>query len=302
MSGRRDAARRLGALAGAALGAAACVEITTAEQGVLSIRFEPLPPSIVAGDTLRDSTGRVQRLRAVAFGESGDTVTGATFVFAYLPTAGDTAGGGRALRVDSVTGLVRADTLPRTAAARISASFGRQLQALDTIAIVRKPTRLSRVGPASVALPYLCIDSSRALLVDTLQFGTASPPLGVRLYGDSGSAATDSVPVPSYLVEYRIVAPAQIPTGTVPYGDVRPALYLTNGRVDRPLRFDTTNVSGQTTTALRVVGPLLTPTSVPGDSVVVEAQAFYRGAPVDTAVRFRVRLTRVPRAGQASCP
>jgi hypothetical protein len=75
VTARRDAARRLGALAAAAAGGA-CVEITTAEQGVLSIRFDPLPPSIVAGDTLRDSLGRVQRLRAVAFDAAGDSVAG----------------------------------------------------------------------------------------------------------------------------------------------------------------------------------------------------------------------------------
>jgi hypothetical protein len=302
VSGRRDAARRLGALAAAAAGAG-CVEITTAEQGVLSIRFDPLPPSIVAGDTLRDSLGRVQRLRAVAFNEAGDSVAGAAFTFGFLPLGRDTASGAApALTVDPTSGLVRADSLPRAAQARVSATFGSRLQALDTIAIVRRPTRLQRVGAASVPLRYLCTDSSRTLLADTLTFGTVSPPLAVRLRGDSVRGDTTTVPVPSYLVRYRITFPATIPSGVSPYGDTRPALYLTNGRNDRPLQFDTTNASGQTTTALRVIGPLLTPANSP-DSVVVVAQALYRGVPIDTAgVRFTVRVTRIPRPGSTSCP
>jgi hypothetical protein len=198
---------------------------------------------------------------------------------------------------------VRADSLPRAPQARVSATFGSRLQALDTIAIVRRPTRLERAGPASVPLRYLCVDSSRSLLVDTLTFGTASPPLSVRLRGDSVRGDTTTVPVPSYLVRYRIAFPAAIPSGVSPFGDTRPgAVPDQRAATTGPLQFDTTNASGQTTTALRVIGPLLTPGNSP-DSVVVVAQAFYRGVPTDTAgVRFTVRLTRVPRPGSTACP
>lgn len=298
-TGRRAAARRLGALAALGLGAAACVEISSAEEGVLAIRLDPLPPSIIAGDTLRDSTGAVQRLRGVAFDESGDTVSGATFTYGYVPLGRDTAAGTRvALLVDATTGLVRADTLPGAAQARVSARFGNRLQILDTLAIVRRPARMVRVPATdSVRLSYLCIDASTGLRVDTL-FATATTALGVRLSGDS---AGQDVPVPSYLVRYRIVSPATIPSGLSPYGDTRPALYFTNGRTDRPLNHDTTNASGQTSTALRVIPTLLTATTAP-DSVRVEAQAFVAGRPVSAPVPFRVFLRRSPPASGAACP
>ena len=302
MSGRSSSARRaavrLAALAGAGLAAAACVEISSAEQGVLSMRLDPILPSIIAGDTLRDSTGAVQRLRGVAFGESGEPVVGATFEYAYVPLGRDTATGARpALVVDATTGLVRADSLPGVAQARVSARFGNRLQILDTVAIVRRPRRLERVATTdSLTLSYLCIDASTGLRTDTL-LATVSAALAVRLTGDSAGAP---VPVPSYLVRYRILAPTSVPSGPSPYGDARPALYLTNGRVDRPIGHDTTNASGQTTTALRILPTLFTTATAPS-LVRVEAQAFVAGRPVNGPVAFRVFLRRVaPSSG--ACP
>lgn len=298
MSARQDAARRLAALAAVA-GAVACVAITNAEQGVQSIRLDPVPPSIVAGDTLRDSAGNVLRLRAVAFGTSNDSVADATFEYTFVPLSRDTTTGGEpALTVDPVSGLVRAAALPRAAQARVGARFGNRLQVLDTIAIVRQPRRLRRVGADTAPrLRYLCIDSSRSLAPDGPGGGTISAALAVRLTGDSGTR--DTVPVPSYLVRYRITEPASIPTGTSPYGDQRPALYLTNGRTDRPLSYDTTNSSGQTSTALRVVGPLIASRDASPDTVRIEAVASYRGVPIGDTIRFRVALERVV---SQSCP
>ncbi len=295
MSARRNGARRLAALAAAT--AAGCVGITTAEQGVQSIRLDPVPPSIVAGDVLRDSAGNEIQLRATAFDEANREVSGATFEYAYVPLARDTTTGDSALVVNPVTGAVRADSLPRAAQVRVGARFGARLQALDTIAIVRRPTRLRRAGADTVLrLRYLCIDESRSLTLDNASGGTVSGALPIRLTGDS---ARDTVPVPSYLVQYRITSPQTIPVGTSPYGDQRPAIYLTNGRVDRPLSYDTTNASGQTTTALRVIGPLFPTRTGSPDTVRIEARAFYRGAPIDSAVTFRVRLERIT---TQSCP
>ncbi|GLC26077.1 hypothetical protein [Roseisolibacter agri] len=300
MSARRAAALRLGALAAMGLTAAACVEIASAENGVQAIRLDPILPSIIAGDTLRDSLGRVQRLRGVAFGESGDSIAGAAFEYGYLALGRDTATNARpALVVDPTTGLVRADSLPGVAQARVSARFGNRLQILDTLAIVRRPTRLERVATTdSLRMTYLCNDASAELRSGTdSTLVTASSALAVRLTGDSAGGA---VAVPSYLVRYRIVAPATVPSGQSPYGDVRPALYLTNGRVDRPIGHDTTNASGQTATALRVVPTLLTSQNAP--SVVrVEARVFVAGRQVGDSVPFRVFLTRrAPSTG--SCP
>jgi hypothetical protein len=300
MSARSRVALRLATFAGAVLAAAACVEISSAEQGVLAIRLDALPPSIIAGDTLRDSTGAVQRLRGVAFNETGDTVVGAAFSFAFVPIGRDTTPDARpALVVDATTGLVRADSLPRAAQARVSARFGNRLQILDTLAIVRRPTRLVRVDTTdTTTLSFLCIDESRELRSSDPRYNTASRALAVRLTGDS---AGGSVPVPSYLVRYRITEPATVPNGVSPYGDTRPALYLTNGRVDRPLGFDTTNTAGQTLTALRVIPTLLRGSATPAN-VRVEAQAFVAGRPVGDPVPFRVRLLRQTPESGAPCP
>lgn len=299
MSVRRSAALRLGALA-AGLTAAACVEIAGAEQGVQAIRLDPILPSIIAGDVLRDSLGNEQRLHGVAFGESGDSVAGATFEYGYLALGRDTATGARpALVVDPTTGRVRADSLPGVAQARVSARFGNRLQILDTLAIVRRPTRLERVGTTdTLRLWYLCIDASTGLRTSNdSTSATATSALAVKLTGDSAGTA---VAVPSYLVRYTITSPDSIPRGISPYGDTRPALYLTNGRADRPIGHDTTNASGQTATALRVVPTLLTgqnPTSL----VRIEAQAFVAGKAIGEPVPFHVALRRlVPSTG--SCP
>ncbi len=298
-SARRAAARRLAALAAVGLTAAACVEISSAEQGVQAIRLDPILPSIVAGDTLRDSLGKVQRLRGVAFGESGDSVVGAAFDYGYLALGRDTAANARpALIVDPTTGLVRAELLPGVAQARVSARFGNRLQILDTLAIVRRPTRLERVGATdTLTLSYLCIDASTGLRTDTL-YATVSSALAVKLTGDSAGTA---VPVPSYLVRYRIVAPTSVPSGPSPYGDQRPALYLTNGRVDRPIGHDTTNAAGQTTTALRILPTLYTTATAPA-GVSVEARAFFKGEPVGDAVSFRIVLRRPATGSGAACP
>lgn len=282
---------------------AACVQITAAENGVQAIRFDPVPPSIIAGDVLRDSLGAPVSLRAVAFDASGQPVPSAAFRFGFLPLGRDTVTGAPALIVDSITGAVRAAELPRVAQARLSARYGARLQTLDTIAIVRRPTRLARATPEDtlVTLSYLCTDVSTELRLDA-QFGTVSPSLAVRLTGDSVGSTTPVV-VPSYLVRYRITAPTSIPRGTSPYGDARPALYLTTGRNDRPINFDTTSTTGQTLTALRVI-PTLLPRAAAADTtrVTVEARAFVGTQTVADPVLFVVRLIRRAPLSGAACP
>jgi len=85
----------------AALAAGACVAIETAPGGVQSVRFEASPPSVVVGDSLRDSAGVVTVLRALAFDENDRLVATAPVRFAYVPTP------------DS-TGVVRAESARTT--------------------------------------------------------------------------------------------------------------------------------------------------------------------------------------------
>ena len=100
--------------------AAACVEIATGPSGVASIRLLPAPRAIITGDDLRDSTGAVTRLGAVAFGDHGDTIKDAPFRFTALAITRDTTAASRVvpLVVDSVTGAVRALTVTSATRAR----------------------------------------------------------------------------------------------------------------------------------------------------------------------------------------
>ncbi|AHG90246.1 hypothetical protein J421_2709 [Gemmatirosa kalamazoonensis] len=105
-----------------ALAIGACVEIAVGPSGIASIRLLGVPPSIILGDTLRDSTGAVVRLRAVAFGERGDTIGDAPFRFTALALPRDTTEAQRAipLVVDSLTGFVVAKPTAANSRARAS--------------------------------------------------------------------------------------------------------------------------------------------------------------------------------------
>ena len=303
--GSRGARAALAASAGVALAVVACVEIQTAPGGIASIGLGALPPSIVAGDVLRDTLGREVRLRAVAYDGSGTAVEGATFRYAALPAAGrDTVRVPVAVVVDSVTGAVRAIAPRPATSARVGARLGDRLQILDTLAVVLRPTRLRRAErvPAEMTLRYLCTDTSRLVVADTA-LGNATPALAALLTADSAAAGdTAAVPVPSSYVQYRIVAPTAVPTGISPYGDRRPAFYLTGSNSDRPLAFDTTGATGETATRLRVL-PSLLPRAAAPDEVSVRIEATARGGerPLADTVRFTVRLVRRPPTN-GSCP
>lgn len=289
---------------------AACVEIQTAPGGVASLGLDPLPPSIVAGDVLRDTLGREVRLRAVAYDGTGNPIEGAELRYAGLSGPGrDTTQAARVpLVVDSLTGAVRALAPRVEPTARLGARLGDRLQILDTIAIVLRPTALRRGTNAdsTLTLRYLCVDTGRAVVVDTVLAGNATPPLRVRLTADSaGASGPVAVAVPNAYVRYRILAPSEIPRGRSPYGDERPAFYLTPANVDRPIGYDTTGGNGETGTRLRVLPQLLTRARVP-DTLAVRIEATARGGelPLADTVRFTVRLVRRPPTdgGLAACP
>ncbi|HKN58159.1 MAG TPA: hypothetical protein VJV97_04865, partial [Gemmatimonadaceae bacterium] len=105
--GRREAARRLRALAVASIGAvAACSDVSGSSTSVLSIQFDTLPsPSVVVGDTLRDTTGAIVHPVVRAFNFKGEEIIPAP-VFFVSPDSGVT--------VDSATGIVVGDSLRST--------------------------------------------------------------------------------------------------------------------------------------------------------------------------------------------
>ena len=78
--------RRL-AIAAIGLASAACTDVGTNPNAVVAIRFDGSAyPSIVAGDSLRDSLGAIQPLQAVGLNYKNSAVAGAPFVFSSPDT------------------------------------------------------------------------------------------------------------------------------------------------------------------------------------------------------------------------
>src|SRR4051812_24537685 len=91
----------------------ACTDVSGSSTSVLSLQFDTLPaPSVVVGDTLRDTTGAVVRPVVHAFNFKGSEIVPAPVYF-LSPDSGVT--------VDSATGIVIGDSL-RTTPARIVAT------------------------------------------------------------------------------------------------------------------------------------------------------------------------------------
>ena len=297
----------LAALALAPVGGAACVAIDTAPGGVASLRFDPLPPSIEIGDTLRDTLGAVLPLRGVAFDADDRPVATASLRYAAVPLTRDsvTQRVDTALAVDTLTGLVRATATWVAPQGRVAVRAGDRLQLLDTLAIVPRPDSLVRVAGRLPGFLYDCRDTTSTLdatLSDTgvaaRAIGNATGPMAVVVRGDSAGVRG---PVRRWLVRWSIVspAPATIPIVTLPRSVATvPAIAVISGTADRLVRWDTTDGAGRSTTRLRIRPFALGRAAFPPDSfdVVVRAEAFRRGQRLDSAPEFRIALRRAPAA------
>lgn len=231
--------RPAGAIVAAFLLAAACTDIDTGPNVAASIEFTALPfPAVVAGDTLRDTSGVAAPLRAAVFNSNNEEIVDAPVRYAALESV---------VTVDSVTGVVvggaNADTT-----ARIVAYVG-SLQAA--------PLRLSVVPrPDSVGLSGT-IDTLRYSTIDTTH--NLSGDLAVRvLHG----GPTGDVPVRDWIVTFALAHAAD---------SVRARVMGDNGR---PSALDTTSTAGIAARKVRLYPAGLTS---PRDSIVVLAHVRYRG-------------------------
>ena len=162
----------------AALAPFACSDIVTSSASILSIVFDTLSaPSVVVGDTLRDTTGAVVHPVVHVFNFKGEEVAQAPVYF-LSPDSGIT--------VDSATGIVSADSL-RSTPARIVATIG-TLQAVQSVNVTLRPDSLQAVN-ALDSLHYSPIDSTL----------NVSPLLQVKL--THGIAPNDSA-VTSWIVSF----------------------------------------------------------------------------------------------------
>lgn len=232
--------------------AAACTDVSGSDTSVLSITFDSLAsPSVVLGDTLRDTTGAVGHPTVHAFNFQGDEIIPAP-VFFLSPDSGIT--------VDSLTGIVVGDSL-RSTSARVVATVG-SLQAIQNVDVTLRPDLLEGV---------VVLDTVNYSPVDTTH--NDSEVLQVRL--SHGIVPGDST-VKSYIVSFAIVAQSNPQLAE---------LVNENGKASV---VDTTDASGIAGRKIRVHPVSLT---APVDSIIVNATAKYRGVQVNgSPVRLVVVL------------
>ncbi len=231
--------------------AAGCVKISDNSDTVLSLEFDSLAsPSVVVGDSLRDTTGVIAPPLVRAFNYQGEEIPAPSVRF-HSPDPGIT--------IDSVTGVIRGDSL-RSTPARVVASVG-SLQALQRVVVTLRPDAVSAVdGRDTVA--YSLLDS-------TLNISEA---LTVRVM--HGTAPADSA-VESYVVSFAVVSG----------GDPLAAEVVNDGKISTVDTTDASGVAGRTVK----IRPLYF-TGV--DSVIVNATVKFRGTPISgSPVRLVVVLT-----------
>jgi hypothetical protein len=220
-----------------------CGDVSGSSTSVLSIQFDSLAaPSVVVGDTLRDTTGAVIRPVVHAFNYKGDEIV-PTPVWFISPDSG--------VAVDSATGIVVADSL-RSTPARIVATVG-SLQAIQKVDVTLKPDSLSAVN-GSDSLSYSLLDTTL----------NVSPMLTVKL--THGVSPNDSA-VKSYIVSFAIISQSNPQLGQLVNDAGRPAVV------------DTTDATGIAGRAIRL-HPLFLASATAVDSIIVNATAKYRGVKV----------------------
>jgi hypothetical protein len=223
--------------------ALACGDVSGSSTSVLSIQFDSLAaPSVVVGDTLRDTTGAVIVPVVHAFNFKGAEILPAPIRF-VSPDSG--------VVVDSLTGVVFADSL-RSTPARIVATVG-GLQAIQRVDVTLRPDSLVAANG---------FDSLSYSLLDTTL--NVSPVLTVKL--THGVAPNDSA-VKSYIVSFAIVSQSDPQLGQLVNDVGKPSLVaITDG----------TGIAGR---AIRL-HPLFLSSATTVDSIIVNATAKYRGLPV----------------------
>lgn len=243
------------AVAWAVLGALACTDVSGNSTSVLSMEFDSLAaPSVVLGDTLRDSTGTVATPVVRAYNFKGELIDQA-------PVRFQSADAG--VFADSITGVITADSL-RTTPARIIASVG-SLQAVQKINVTLRP---------DLATAENGLDSLQYSLLDTTL--NVSPLLTVKL--THGIVPADSV-VSYYMVSFAIVSPGN------------PLLADLVTEAGKMSRVDTTDTNGIAGRAIRLHPVYLTAAK---DSIIVNATVKFRGmqiggSPVRLVLKVRPR-------------
>jgi hypothetical protein len=166
----------------AALLSAACSDLGTDPNAVVALSFPGAAyPSIVAGDSLRDSTGALLPLRATGLNYKGNAVAGAQLLFSSPDTV---------LRLfDNGVVFARARK-PDGTPVRVFATIG-SLQAADTFPVV---VRADSVAPGK---------AQDTISVSTSGEGTTvENTINFSVFGDT-AAGKPKIAVPGWLVSFQ---------------------------------------------------------------------------------------------------
>lgn len=218
----------------AAIAAIACVDMSVPE-GPASISEIKLPsPSLIRGDTLRDSTGEVAPLRVVAYDAGNNIITGAVTVF-FIPDSAPPArlGPNNTLIGDSV----------RLGNVNVIGQIGALQTPGVSIPVTRRPDTIIVTPADTIFAP---------LSGDTTQKGQGPIQVSVLSAKDSASQGI--------IVNYTLLhTPPSVDPGRFP------AVYLSaeNGN---PSTVDTTDASGKAMRQVTVVSARL------ADSLLISGQ------------------------------
>jgi hypothetical protein len=253
---RLPPAAPIAALATLAAMAVACTDIGTDPNTPTSIAVSGLPsPSIVIGDTLRDSLGNAAPVRVTLFNSRGDTIRTDVPLTVLIAPRADSSG----LTYEAETGFIVSDSAQtrnlRTPTVQLQAG-GLTLPTLQ-LAVVFAPTRMT--APDTISTLVLDVADNTA--------NVSASALNVKLEYDTTTATGVAAarPVPSYLVRFAVGYAA-----TTLADSVR----LVDDLGTRRSTMDTTSTAGIAGRRLRV---FLRNGARGADSVIVNATALVPG-------------------------
>jgi hypothetical protein len=247
----------------------ACIDMS-APKGPASISALQLPsPSVVVGDTMRDSNGVAAPLRVIAFDANGNRLGEVAADF-FITDTGRVAHIGGTTLVGDQLGTVHV--------------IG-QIGALQTPAVTIPVT----VAPTNISPSTTPIDTLTVPITGDSATSMASSVLAVTLHGANDSTAQ------GFIVKYAIVYAPLTKAGAT-----SPAVYLADD-LGHIASSDTSDASGASrkltiNSTFLADNALTAGTGTKIDSAVVNASVFYRGvlvpnSPVRFVVPFKVLLS-----------
>ena len=242
---------------------AGCLELNTDPDVPFAIEFDSLPwPSLLSGDSMRDSLGVVTPLAVKAYNTDGDVINGVVTSWFVLDT-------GATVDADGIMTTTRRD-----GTVRVLGSVGGLQSPQRLIRIARRPDTLYTSQDTLVLFAYSLPDGASNL--------TSAMTVNLRTTETIGGFAPG---VQGWIVRWRAVHEGD----TLDLNDVSMVTLQTSGgsRVGQ----DTTAAAGTSERRLRIWANTL-PAAV--DSFYVVAEARFHGVAVPgSPVIFKVRVAPV---------